>query len=156
SAAFVELSAAFIAKTTRPHWVPRSRPRGRVMCITRHAPAKVARVDMPGRCHGLRLRDIGTRSPLPRRRAWGASRHMHPRRALRPHGKGSCLGRPRPMFRRTPLSLFATIGIGAMLACGSGANEPAPPPSANGAVAPQAFAELVSIDQISVYQAVKV
>lgn len=55
------------------------------------------------------------------------------------------------------LRVLAALGIGAIAACGGGdANEPAPDTSGEIDVAPQAFGEVLSVDQIAVYQGVKV
>lgn len=60
-----------------------------------------------------------------------------------------------PMIRT--LRVLTALGIGAAVACGDagGASEPAPD-TGEIDVAPQAFGELLSVDQIAVYQGVKV
>ncbi|MBN9164435.1 MAG: hypothetical protein BGO98_46730 [Myxococcales bacterium 68-20] len=59
------------------------------------------------------------------------------------------------MVRRN-LRVLAVVGLGAMAACGDGASVPSSGAADDAGVAPQAFGELVSVEQIAVYQAVKV
>lgn len=60
------------------------------------------------------------------------------------------------MIRRS-ISLAAALGLGAMMACGDGSNAPGPAAdAADGGTAIQAFGQVLTVDQIAVYQAVKV
>jgi len=60
------------------------------------------------------------------------------------------------MIRRS-LSLAAVVSLGAMMACGDGSNAPAPvADAADGGAETQAFGQVLTVDQIAVYQAVKV
>lgn len=54
------------------------------------------------------------------------------------------------------LRVLAIVGLGAMAACGDGVSVPSSASTDDAGVAPQAFGELVSVEQIAVYQAVKV
>ena len=51
--------------------------------------------------------------------------------------------------------LTAASLAGSALACG-GSGDPAPPPASDGGVTPAAIATLVTLDQIAIYQGVKV
>ena len=59
------------------------------------------------------------------------------------------------MIHRT-LRVLTVVGLGLMMACGDGASAPNPASTEDAGVAPQAFGEVVSIEQLAVYQAVKV
>ena len=59
------------------------------------------------------------------------------------------------MVRRS-LSIAVAVTLGALVACGDSASDQAAAPAADAGVAMRAFGEVLTVDEISVYQAVKV